>query len=57
MLEGVVLIIFFIVGALAALLALFMFVIALAKQSKTMFKIALTLCIVPLSLYGISYWF
>jgi len=57
MVEGIVLIIFFIVGGLAALLALFFFVVAVVRQSKTMFKIGLAVCIVPLSLYGLTYWF
>ena len=57
MFEGIILIIFFIVGGLTALLALFFFVVALVKQSKTMFKIGLAVCIVPLSLYGLTYWF
>ena len=57
MFEGIILIIFFIVGGLTALLALFFFVIALVRQSKTMLKIGLAVCIVPLSLYGLTYWF
>ena len=57
MFEGIILIIFFIIGGLTALLALFFFVIALVRQSKTMFKIGLAVCIVPLFLYGLTYWF
>jgi hypothetical protein len=57
MFEVIVLIIFFIVGGLTALLALFFFVVAFVKQSKTMFKIGLAFCIIPLSLYGLTYWF
>ena len=57
MFEGIILIIFFIVGGLTALLALFFFVFALVRQSKTMFKIGLAVCIVPLFLYGLAYWF
>ena len=57
MFEGIILIIFLILGGLTALLALFFFVVALARKSKTMFKIGLCVCIVPLSLYGLTYWF
>lgn len=57
MFEGIILIIFFIVGGLTALLALFFFVVALVRKSKTMFKIGLAVCVVPLSLYGLTYWF
>jgi hypothetical protein len=57
MFEGIILIIFFIVGGLTALLAVFFFVIAAVRQSKTMFKFGLLTAIVPLFLYSLTYWF
>jgi|GEM_PF-4058577 len=57
MFEGIILIIFFIIGGLTALLTLFFFVIAIVRQSKRMFKIGLAIAIVPLSLYALTYWF
>ena len=57
MFEGICLIIFFIIGGLAALLAVFFLVMALVRQSKRMFKVGLILAIIPLSLYALTYWF
>jgi hypothetical protein len=57
MFEGIILIIFFIIGGLTALLALFFFVIAIIRQSIRIFKIGLTIAVVPLFLYGLTYWF
>lgn len=57
MFEGIVLIIFFIIGGLTTLLALFFFVIAIIRQSKPLFKFGMLITIVPLSLYGLTYWF
>lgn len=57
MFEGIILIIFFIIGGLTALLALFFFVLSIVRQSKRMFKIGLTIAVVPLFLYALTYWF
>lgn len=57
MLEGIILIIFFIIGGLTALLALFFFVLAIARKSKRMFKIGLGIAVVPLSFYALTLWF
>lgn len=57
MFEGLILIIFFIIGGLTALLAIFFFVIALVRRSKTMLYFGLGISIVPLFLYGLSFWF
>ena len=57
MFEGIILIIFFIVGGLTTLLALFFFVLAIVRQSKTMFKIGLGITVVPLSLFALIYCF
>ncbi len=57
MFEGIILIIFFIVGGLAALLAIFFFVIALVRQSKAMLLFGLFTSAIPLSLYGLTYWY
>ncbi|RPD43443.1 hypothetical protein [Paracnuella aquatica] len=57
MFEGIILIIFFIIGGLTALLALFFFVFALFRKSKRMLKIGLGIAVVPLSLYALTYWF
>ena len=55
--EGIILIISFIIGGLTALLAAFFLVASAVRQSKTMFKIGLSICLIPLSLYGLSYWY
>lgn len=57
MFEGIILIIFFIIGALTALLAIFFFIIALVRQSKTMLYFGLGTSIVPLILYGLTFWY
>jgi len=57
MLEGIILIIFLIVGGLTALLAFFFFTFALVRHSKTMLKIGLAVAVVPLSLFALTYWF
>ena len=57
MFEGIILIIFFIIGGLTALLALYFFVIALVRQSKTMFHFGLVSSIVPLFLYVLTFWY
>jgi uncharacterized protein with PQ loop repeat len=57
MFEGIILIIFLIVGGLAALLALFFFIVGLVRQSKTMFKTGLAIVVVPLSFFALTYWF
>lgn len=57
MFEGIILIIFLIIGGLAALLALFFFIVGLVRHSKTMLKIGLAVAVVPLSLFALTYWF
>jgi hypothetical protein len=57
MFEGIILIIFLIVGGLAALLALFFFIIGFFRHSKTMLKIGLAVAVVPLSLFVLTPWF
>lgn len=57
MFEGILLIAFFIIGGLTALLALLFFVIAAFRKSKTMFKIGLGITTVPLLLYILTYWY
>ena len=57
MFEGIILIIFLIVGGLTTLLALFFFIVALVRHSKTMLKIGLAVAAVPLSLFVLTYWF
>jgi hypothetical protein len=57
MLEGFILIIFFLIGLLASLLAVLFFVFAAIRGSKTMLKTGLFVTIIPLSLFFISYWF
>lgn len=55
--EGLILIVFFIIGGLTALLAIFFFVLAIVRQSKRLFKIGLMIAAVPLFLYALTYWF
>ncbi|ULQ57138.1 hypothetical protein KJS94_02865 [Flavihumibacter rivuli] len=57
MFEGIILIIFFIIGGLTALLALFFFVLAIFRKSKRLFKIGLGVAVVPFSLYALTCWF
>lgn len=57
MFEGIILITFLIVGGLAALLALFFFIVGLVRHSKTLFKIGMAVSVVPLSLFALTYWF
>ena len=57
MTESFLLIIFFIIGGLAALLAIFFFVIALIRKSKTMLYLGLGVSIIPIVLYGLTFWF
>ena len=57
MFEGIILIIFLIVGGLAALLALFFLIVGILRHSKTMLKIGLAVAVVPLSLFALTYWF
>jgi hypothetical protein len=57
MFEGIILIIFLIVGGLAALLALFFFIVGLVRHSKTMLKIGLAVAVVPISLFALTHWF
>ena len=57
MIESLLLIIFFIVGGLAVLLAIFFFVIVVIRKSKSMLYLGLGLSIIPLFLYGLTFWF
>jgi hypothetical protein len=57
MFEGIIFIIFLIIGGITALLVLFFFVIAAVRRSKRMLKIGLAIAIIPLSLYALIYWF
>jgi hypothetical protein len=57
MIEGILFVIFSIVGGLSALAALFFFIVSLVRQSKTMFKLGLAICIVPVSIYGLIFWY
>jgi len=57
MFEGIILIVFLIIGGLAALLALFFFVLAAFRKSLTMCKTGLALTTIPLLLYAVTYWF
>ena len=57
MIESFLLLIFFIIGGIASLFAVFFFVIALIRRSKTMFYLGLGISVVPLFLYGLTFWY
>ncbi len=57
MIESLILIIFFIIGGLASLLAIFFFVFALIRRSKAMFYLGIGVSIIPLVLYALTFWF
>ena len=57
MLEGILLIIFFIVGGLTAIAAIFFLLTALFRKSKAMLTFGIFASIVPIVLYLITYWY
>jgi hypothetical protein len=57
MLEGVALIILYVLIGITSMLALILIVISVFRQSKNLFVSGLITAMIPLSLYALSYWY
>ena len=57
MLEGILLILFTIIGGLTTLLALVCIILAIVRKSNRLLKIGTLVALIPLTLFALSYWY